>query len=300
MGRATQAWYVAFLVVLAFFGVLTGDKVTSWVLERTRAEPATEGDDIQAADNSNAPAASTEPVEPASENLVPNASEKPPVAKPADPPGRSEEDTPLQSRLDAAAVPPANSLTTPSQVATPSPPPVSTSPYTPAAAAAETTPAPLPRVAVDEPELRPVAAPPSALATPLPTAATPEPTAAPRAAAAPPPAAVDVDSGAIRDVLGFYRKAFNELDAVAVQQVWPTVNQRTLDRAFGQLQEQNLSFDKCTIAVKSVLADANCSGTTRFVPRIGSRAAQSEQRQWSFRLRKTDQGQWLIQNLEAR
>jgi hypothetical protein len=101
-------------------------------------------------------------------------------------------------------------------------------------------------------------------------------------------------------VLGRYRTAFNDLDAGAAHQVWPTVDQRTLDRAFGQLQEQTLWFDTCAIAVKGALAEAVCSGTTRFVPTVGSRAAQTQQRKWSFSLRKGTEGGWLIQNVEAR
>jgi hypothetical protein len=101
-------------------------------------------------------------------------------------------------------------------------------------------------------------------------------------------------------VLGRYRNAFNDLNAAAAQQVWPTVNQRTLDRAFGQLQEQNLWFNKCAIAVKGVLAEASCNGTTSFVPRVGNRALQSQERQWNFSLRKADKGDWLIQNVEVR
>ena len=109
-----------------------------------------------------------------------------------------------------------------------------------------------------------------------------------------------MDNTAIRDVLGRYRSAFNTLDARAAHQVWPTVNQRTLDRAFGQLQQQNVSFDRCTIAVKGVIAEANCNGTTRFVPRVGSRSEQIESRQWNFSLRKAYSGGWVIQEVEAR
>jgi hypothetical protein len=101
-------------------------------------------------------------------------------------------------------------------------------------------------------------------------------------------------------VLGRYRSAFNALDAKAAVQVWPTVNQQTLDRAFGQLEEQSLSFDRCTIAVKGVLAEANCSGSARYVRRVGSRSAQSTRRQWNFSLRKGDEGAWIIQHVEAR
>jgi hypothetical protein len=208
-------------------------------------------------------------------------------------------------------------------------PTVEPAPAPPRMAVAEAAPGPLPRVPVEEPVLTPPAAPPpepppapaAAAPAPVPTPASP-PTPAPASApapsttaaspaatrtapaAAPTTAAIapagDVDSTAIRDVLGRYRSAFNTLDAQAAHQVWPTVNQRTLDRAFGQLQEQNVSFDRCTIAVKGVIAEANCNGTTRFVPRVGSRSEQIESRQWNFSLRKAYSGGWVIQEVEAR
>jgi hypothetical protein len=125
-------------------------------------------------------------------------------------------------------------------------------------------------------------------------------TAATTFVAVPAAPASDVDNSAIRDAIGRYQKAFSALDAQAAHQVWPTVTRETLDRAFGQLEEQHLTFDRCTVAVKGVLAEANCSGTTRFVPASGSRSAQTAQRQWKFSLRKGDEGAWLIQHVEAR
>ena len=180
------------------------------------------------------------------------------------------------------------------------PSPVEPAPTPPRVAAAEAVPGPLPRVAIEEPVLMPpVTPPPEPPPAPAPAvaaapAASPAPTTAARAPAA------DVDNSAIRDTLGRYRSAFNALDAKAAHQVWPTVNERTLDRAFGQLQQQNVSFDRCTIAVKGVMAEANCNGTTRFVPRVGNRSEQIESRQWNFSLRKAYSGGWLIQEVEAR
>jgi hypothetical protein len=112
--------------------------------------------------------------------------------------------------------------------------------------------------------------------------------------------AVEVETSAIRDVLGRYRNAFNALDAKAARQVWPTVNERTLDRAFGQLEEQDVYFDRCTIDVKGVLAQARCNGSTRFVPRVGNRSPQTMNREWNFNLRKASDGGWQIQEVQAR
>lgn len=48
------------------------------------------------------------------------------------------------------------------------------------------------------------------------------------------------------------------------------------------------------------MAEASCNGTTRFVPRVGSRSEQAEPRQWNFNLRKAYNGGWVIQEVEAR
>jgi hypothetical protein len=150
----------------------------------------------------------------------------------------------------------------------------------------------------DRPLQRPLesAQPPRTPAPPLAAAST----AATAFVAVPAAPVSDVDNSAIRDAIGRYQKAFNALDAQAAHQAWPTVTRETLDRAFGQLMEQRLTFDSCSVAVKGILAEANCSGTTRFVPASGSRLAQTAQRRWKFSLRKGDESAWLIQHVEAR
>jgi hypothetical protein len=254
---------------------------------------------------------------------APRAIETAPSQRPAP---RALETAPPQRpapRAIATAPPPSHSVPFPtspplSQQMTRTPS-VEPAPAPPRMAAAEPVPGPLPRATVEEPVLAPPATPPSEppstpAAPPMPAPApAPAPSTATASPAAPRPAAPaaapataaiapagDVDNSAIRDVLGRYRSAFNALDARAAHQVWPTVNERTLDRAFGQLQQQNVSFDRCTIAVKGVMAEANCNGTTRFVPRIGSRSEQIESRQWNFSLRKAYSGGWVIQEVEAR
>ena len=227
---------------------------------------------------------------------------------------------PYQATFGEPAAPPGAARTEPTPrpaPATPVPAPATPAPAT-SAPSAETAPSPprvtaaeavpLPSTAVEDRALAPpptpppaavVTPPPAAAPTPAPSAAAPSaPAAAPTTASRTP--AADGDSGAIRDVLGRYRSAFNTLDAKAAQQVWPSVNERTLDRAFGQLEQQNVSFDTCIIYVKGVLAEANCRGTTRFVTRVGNRSTQVESREWSFSLRKANSGGWLIQEVQTR
>jgi len=96
-----------------------------------------------------------------------------------------------------------------------------------------------------------------------------------------------------------YRDAFNTLDARAAVTVWPTVNEKALARAFDSLEGQNVSFDDCRIETSDVLAEVACSGTARYVRKVGNRGSRAEARQWTFSLRK-EHGGWLIQRVDSR
>ena len=109
----------------------------------------------------------------------------------------------------------------------------------------------------------------------------------------------ELDAQAIENVLGRYRNAFNRLDAGAAAAVWPNVNQKTLAKAFERLDDQDVSFDSCKIEVGGVHAEAACSGTARYVPKVGSRTPRAEAREWRFILRRATEG-WVIDRLDAR
>ena len=108
-----------------------------------------------------------------------------------------------------------------------------------------------------------------------------------------------METRAIESVLGQYRTAFNTLDAGAAVAVWPTVNEKTLAKAFERLESHAVSFDNCQIEVFSVLAEAACSGSSRYVRRVGSRTPRHEARHWRFSLRKAGDG-WVIDSVDAR
>ena len=108
------------------------------------------------------------------------------------------------------------------------------------------------------------------------------------------------DSAAIQNLLGRYRTAFGALDVAGVRQVWPSVNQRSLERAFRQLEEQDLFFFSCTIDVAGARAEAICVGSSTFIPTVGSRSPQSGPSQWNFKLSKKSAGPWLIDEAQAR
>jgi hypothetical protein len=110
----------------------------------------------------------------------------------------------------------------------------------------------------------------------------------------------DPESVAIQDVLGRYRTAYAALDVAAVHHVWPSVNQRSLERAFRQLEGQDVSFFSCTIDLDGARAEAACVGTTNFIPKVGNRSQQSGPSQWNFKLSKRSAGGWLIDDAQAR
>ena len=103
----------------------------------------------------------------------------------------------------------------------------------------------------------------------------------------------------VRSVLDQYRRAYSSLDANAVAGVWPSVNVRSLARAFGQLESQRFEFTDCRIDVSAARAQATCTGNASFVPKIGGRATRTENREWAFVLERLNDG-WIISRAESR
>ena len=164
----------------------------------------------------------------------------------------------------------------------------------PLAARVDLPPAPVAERVVVAPS--PVPPPPDPPQQPSPAAiaATPTP-----AAAAPIVAAVVVDDAAqVRAVLQKYQNAYERLDAGMVHAVWPGVNEAALSRAFDGLESQALDFKACYIQLRGATADVLCTGSTRYVPKVGSREPRVDPLAWNFTLRKkaTD---WEIETARA-
>jgi hypothetical protein len=117
--------------------------------------------------------------------------------------------------------------------------------------------------------------------------------AAPAIEARPP-----ADEARIEATLTRYRTAYASLDAAAARSVWPSVDARALERAFGSLKSQGLDFDGCKTDVKGPEATSTCRGRTTYVPRIGNQRPRTEEHQWRFKLRKVDES-WLIVTADA-
>lgn len=115
----------------------------------------------------------------------------------------------------------------------------------------------------------------------------------------PPPDAATVAKTAIASTLEGYRSAYSALDARAVRNVWPGVNEPALARAFAQLDAQSVSFTSCGIEVTGATAQAHCVGEVAFVTKVGSRTPRVEVRRWTFDLRRVKDG-WLIDRVAVR
>jgi hypothetical protein len=170
----------------------------------------------------------------------------------------------------------------------PEPPPPSRPPVSSSVVNAPTVPAPVEAPLSSPPAPPPVAAVASAMAVaapvePAPTAALPT---------------LDDEDRQIRQVLERYRSAYERLDARSARQVWPAVNETALARAFEGLQSQSVTFDTCEVRIRGTAATAACSGTARYVPKVGSRFQRVEPRSWDFTLRKSGV-EWKIDAARA-
>ncbi len=127
----------------------------------------------------------------------------------------------------------------------------------------------------------------------------------PSPAATPPVASASIrtepsgDQTRVAAVLNQYARAYGQLDAGAAREVWPTVNERALARAFAGLASQDVAFDDCQIDVIGLKANASCRGKASYVGKIGSGEQRTETRTWRFELRRDGEA-WKIENAEAR
>jgi hypothetical protein len=103
----------------------------------------------------------------------------------------------------------------------------------------------------------------------------------------------------VQAALHEYRDAYDRLDAAAAKAVWPTVDVRALSRAFEGLKSQGIVFDRCNVAVHGLMATAACAGSATYVQRVGTQAARTQSREWTFQLRKADEA-WVIVSAQTR
>ena len=140
----------------------------------------------------------------------------------------------------------------------------------------------------------PAASPPPERPATVAVSAAPSPPAPPPPTLAPP---ID-DELLVRQALQRYRWAYEELDADSARAVWPGVDRGALARAFNGLSAQTLTFQNCDVSVNRGLATAVCTGSVRYVAKVGSREPRTEPRRWTFALKKVE-SDWQIENARA-
>jgi hypothetical protein len=231
------------------------------------------------------------PVDVVAPTPTPTPASVPPATTPVpSPPVTTPTPTPQARRISDA-------LTSAARTAAPAPSPLSASlrpSAMPEATSTATT------IATEPPKPTPVTtlpAPPTPTPTPTPT---PAPARTPATTAAPPPVSPEVaQKTAVQGILDRYRRTFDSLSVDDVATIWPSVNIRTLSRAFDQLESQTVTFDGCTIDIRGPQADATCRGRVKYVPKVGSRSARVDNHQWTFLLQQMGAG-WAIMRVDVK
>ena len=99
-------------------------------------------------------------------------------------------------------------------------------------------------------------------------------------------------------MLQAYRDAYDRLDAPSAAAIWPRVDTRALNRAFSTLAEQDVSFDKCDLAITGTKANATCTGEIRYVRRVGDQVPRVRHVSWLFALERVSD-RWQIAQVTA-
>ena len=96
-------------------------------------------------------------------------------------------------------------------------------------------------------------------------------------------------------VLGEYTRAFEQLDVRATKAVYPSIDGRQLQRAFRDLQAQQVRFASCNMSFSSSGdgASARCKGDYTARQKVGSRVVRLTNQEWNFSLAR-DGGEWQI------
>ncbi len=191
--------------------------------------------------------------------------------------------------------------------------PVRTSPAVASPFLEHSSPAPVPASSIAEvrPTLLGVPAPidaapsvgPATSSTPAaPTALRDAPAASSELAAAAGDRSADLNNAelrkqeeTVRRVLQDYRRAYEELDVRAAKALWPSVDERALERAFRQIQTQQVRLGDCGVSVSGQGANARCQVDATYRPKIGSRVVRLPAGLWTFNLAR-DNDRWQIVN----
>jgi hypothetical protein len=103
---------------------------------------------------------------------------------------------------------------------------------------------------------------------------------------------------AVRQALRSYQDAYERMDVAAAADVWPSVDRRTLSRAFDALRSQALVFDNCAVSVTGAQATAQCRGALEIVRKVGNSLPMFIEQEWVFTMRSLG-ADWKIETVSA-
>jgi hypothetical protein len=113
-----------------------------------------------------------------------------------------------------------------------------------------------------------------------------------------PPVAEFNNREAIQRVLTAYEDSYDRLDAPAAALLWRGVDTRALQRAFGALDSQDLSFEKCDLTIDGAQATAVCRGQLRYVRRVGTPTPHVLRGSWKIDFQRAND-RWVISNVKV-
>lgn len=113
-----------------------------------------------------------------------------------------------------------------------------------------------------------------------------------------PPVAEFNNREAIQRVLTAYEDSYDRLDAPAAALLWKGVDTRALQRAFGALDSQDLSFEKCDLTIDGAQATAVCRGQLRYVRRVGTPTPHVLRGSWKIDFQRAND-RWVISNVKV-
>ena len=98
----------------------------------------------------------------------------------------------------------------------------------------------------------------------------------------------------VLEILNRYTRAYDNMDVRATKAVYPSVDDRALQKLFSQLDGQQVRLASCDMSINGPDANARCRGNATYRPKIGPRTVRKEL-EWTFSLSRDDAG-WQIVN----
>jgi hypothetical protein len=99
----------------------------------------------------------------------------------------------------------------------------------------------------------------------------------------------------VLEIVREYARAYERMDVRAAKAIRPSLDERALQKAFQQLDGQQLQLAGCGVSISGSDANARCRSNATYRPKVGSRVVHLTEREWTFNLSRGESG-WQIVN----